>query len=172
MFELLIPLFLLFLSAYAIRKRCNVYSLMVDGVQDGFRVLLTVAPSLIILLASVKMLRASGFFDVMSTALSPIFTKIGISPELLPLMLIRPVSGSAALAVAAELMKTHGADSSIGRTAAIMLGSTETTFYTISVYFGAAKVRCPRYAAAAAVCSDLVGFACAIFFEKLFFEGI
>lgn len=87
------------------------------------------------------MLRESGFFELLSAWLRPLFTRLGIPPELAPLMLIRPISGSAALAVGADLMREHGVDSLIGRTAAVMLGSSETTFYTISVYFGAAGIK-------------------------------
>lgn len=107
----------------------------------GFACWRTLAPTLIVLLALVTMLRESGFFELLSAWLRPLFTRLGIPPELAPLMLIRPISGSAALAVGADLMWEHGVDSLIGRTAAVMLGSSETTFYTISVYFGAAGIK-------------------------------
>ena len=120
-------------------------------------------------LTAISMLRASGFFDLSARFLSPLFRALGMPPELAPLMLVRPVSGGAALAVGAELMKTYGVDSLIGKTAAVMLGSTETTFYTISVYFGAAGVRGTRYAVPAALIADLTGFCMAALSVRLFF---
>ena len=99
---------------------------------------------------------------------SPLFSLFGIPPETAPLVLIRPFSGSAALAVGSDLMATYGGDSRIGRTAAVMLGSTETTFYTISVYFGAAGIRDPRHTVPAALIADLTGFAVAALTVRLF----
>ena len=167
--DLLVPLLLFFLSAFSLSKKQDVYAIMTEGMQNGFRLLLTIAPSVMLLLCAVKMLRASGFFEILCAALSPVFGAIGFPVELLPLMLIRPISGSAALAVAAEIMKTYGVDSAIGQTAAIMLGSTETTFYTISVYFGATGLKRTRYAVPAALCADLAGFIGAVLAQKLFF---
>ena len=158
MTELLIPLLLLFVSCYALHKKQDVYSLLLLGAQDGLRLLLSIVPALIILLTAVSMLRASGCLDLLTALLTPLCTHLGIPPEVVPLMLIRPISGSAALAVGAELMQAHGPDSLVGRTAAVMLGSTETTFYTLSVYFGACGVKKTRYALPAALLADLAGF--------------
>ena len=108
--------------------------------------------------------------EVCSPGELTICERLGIPPELAPLMLIRPISGSAALALGADLMREHGVDSLIGRTAAVMLGSSETTFYTISVYFGAAGIKRTRYAIPAALCADFVGFFCAALFTRLFFS--
>ena len=116
------------------------------------------------------MLRASGGMELLSGFLAPVFRLFGIPPETAMLVLIRPISGSAALAVGAELMQEYGPDSLIGRTAAVMLGSTETTFYTISVYFGAAGIRKTRYAIPAALIADLVGFLMASLSTRLFFR--
>ena len=96
---------------------------------------------------------------------------LGIPPETVGLLLIRPVSGSAALGVGAELISTYGPDSTIGRTAAVMLGSTETTFYTIAVYFGAAGIVKTRYAVPAALCADLAGFTAAAWAVRVCFGG-
>ena len=134
MTELLVPLLLTFISLYALIRKQDVYALLLSGAREGLSTLLSIAPSLIVLLTGISMLRSSGFFAWMAQALAPVFRFLGMPPELAPLMLVRPVSGSAALAVGAELMKTYGVDSLIGKTAAVMLGSTETTFYTISVY--------------------------------------
>ena len=170
MTELLIPLLFLAAAVTAMARRQDAYAALLRGAQNGLRLLAALAPTLIILLALVTMLRESGFFGLLSAWLHPLFTRLGIPSELAPLMLIRPVSGSAALALGADLMREHGVDSLIGRTAAVMLGSSETTFYTISVYFGAAGIKRTRYAIPAALCADAVGFFCATLFTRLFFS--
>ena len=131
---------------------------MLQGATDGLHLLKSIVPALILLLTAVNMLKASGATEVISTVFTPVFRFFGIPPETAMLVLIRPISGSAALAVGADLMAEFGPDSTIGRTAAVMLGSTETTFYTISVYFGAAGVKKTRYAIPAALIADLTGF--------------
>ena len=118
----------------------------------------SILPALILLLTAVHMLRSSGATEMLSGILAPVFSLFGIPPETAMLVLIRPISGSAALAVGAELMAEYGVDSLVGRTAAVMLGSTETTFYTISVYFGAAGIKKTRYTIPAALFADFVGF--------------
>ena len=115
------------------------------------------------------MLRASGAAELLSKLLAPVFSFCGIPPETALLVLIRPLSGSAALAVGAELMTQYGPDSLIGRTVAVMLGSTETTFYTIAVYFGAVGITKTRYAVPAAMCADLTGFLAAVWAVNLVF---
>lgn len=158
MTDYLIPLLLLAASLLALRRKENTYDLLLQGGAEGLRLLLTITPALVILLTAVHMLRASGAVEILSTFLAPLFHLVGIPPETAMLVLIRPISGSAALAVGAELMAQYGPDSSVGRTVAVMLGSTETTFYTISVYFGAAGIRKTRYAVPAALFADFVGF--------------
>lgn len=123
------------------------------------------------LLTAVELLRASGAMEALTRLLAPAAERLGIPAETVPLMLIRPLSGSAALAVGADLMAAHGPDSLVGRTAAVMLGSTETTFYTVSVYFAAAGIRRTRHAIPAALVSDLVGFLCAGIFVRWFFRS-
>ena len=109
--------------------------------------------------------------ELAALALAPLLERVGLDPELLPLMLVRPISGSAALGVGAELISTYGPDSQLGRTAAVMLGSTETTFYTIAVYFGAVGITRTRYAVPAALCADLTGFLAASWAVGLLFGG-
>ena len=154
----LVPLLLLTVSVIALWKNENVYDLLLRGGAEGLGILLHILPALVVLLTAVHMLRASGAVNLLSQALSPVFSLVGIPPETAILVLVRPISGSAALAVGADLMATYGPDSLIGRTAAVMLGSTETTFYTISVYFGAARIRKTRYTIPAALFADFVGF--------------
>lgn len=158
MTDYFVPLLLLVSSVLALRKRENTYDLLLDGAADGLKLLITLIPTLILLLTAVTMLRASGATEWISRLLSPVFSFFGIPPETAVLVLIRPFSGSAALAIGSELMAQYGVDSLIGRTAAIMLGSTETTFYAISVYFGASGIRKTRYAIPAALIADFMGF--------------
>ena len=158
MTDYIVPLLLLIVSLLTLRKKENTYGLLIEGAADGLKLLITLIPSLILLLTAVTALRASGAVEWISTQFSPIFSFFGIPPETVILVLIRPFSGSAALAIGAELMATYGVDSLIGRTAAIMLGSTETTFYAISVYFGAAGIQKTRYAIPAALIADFTGF--------------
>ena len=169
MAEYIVPLILAVAAIAALRRRENAYDILTDGAREGFSMLLTIAPALIVLLGAVGMLRASGALEALSTALSPALEFLGIPAETVLLLLIRPLSGSAALAVGAELMAAHGPDSLVGRTAAVMLGSTETTFYTVSVYFGACGVKKTRYAIPAALIADSVGFLAASWTVKLFF---
>ena len=169
MTDYLVPLILLFSAAFALRKKENAYELLLQGAADGLSVLLSIVPALIFLLTAVHMLRASGAAQILSRMLSPVFSLFGIPPETALLVLIRPISGSAALAVGAELMAQYGVDSLIGRTAAVMLGSTETTFYTISVYFGAARIQKTRYTIPAALFADFVGFFMASWTVRMFF---
>ena len=158
MTDYIVPGILLIASAAALRKRENAYDILLDGAADGLKLLYAIVPALILLLTAVHMLKASGAVEILGRILSPLFSFFGIPPETAILVLIRPISGSAALAVGADLMAQYGVDSLIGRTAAVMLGSTETTFYTISVYFGAAGIRKTRYTLPAALFADLVGF--------------
>lgn len=169
MTELLIPLLFLAAAVTAMARRQETYAALLRGAQGGFACC-NARPDADHPARAGDELRESGFFELLSAWLRPLFTRLGIPPELAPLMLIRPISGSAALAVGADLMWEHGVDSLIGRTAAVMLGSSETTFYTISVYFGAAGIKRTRYAIPAALCADVVGFFCAALFTRLFFS--
>lgn len=158
MTDYIVPLLLFVVSALALRKRENAYDILLQGAADGLRLLASILPALILLLTSVYMLRASGAAELLSSLLAPVFSLFGIPPETALLVLIRPISGSAALAVGAELTAEYGVDSLVGRTVAVMLGSTETTFYTISVYFGAAGIKKTSYTIPAALFADFVGF--------------
>ena len=169
MTDYLIPGILLLASAAALRKKENVYDLLLSGGADGLKLLWSLLPALVLLLTAVHMLKASGAVELLSHLLAPVFSLFGIPPETAMLVLIRPISGSAALAVGADLMAQYGVDSLIGRTAAVMLGSTETTFYTISVYFGAAGIQKTRYCIPAALFADFVGFLMASLSVQVFY---
>jgi len=170
MTDYIVPSVLLIVSLVALRRQENAYDLLLTGAADGLKLLMTLVPALVLLLTAVTMLRVSGAMEAISGFLSPVFRFVGIPPETALLVLIRPISGSAALAVGADLMTQYGVDSLVGRTAAVMLGSTETTFYTISVYFGAAGIKKTRYALPAALFADFVGFFMASMTVRLFMQ--
>ena len=164
-----VPLLLCCIALFALERRVNVYDELTRGARDGLNILLGILPALVGLMTAVYMLRASGLLALLGDLLAPLLSALGIPPETAGLLFIRPVSGSGALALGSELMAAHGPDSYIGRVAAVMLGSTETTFYTIAVYFGAAGVNRTRYAIPAALAADLAGFMSAAFAVRLLF---
>lgn len=156
--DYLIPVLLAGAALYALCRRVDVFSALTTGAGEGLSVVLRILPPLVALLTAVYMLRASGALELLTELLTPVLTFLGIPPETVGLLLIRPVSGSGALAVSSDIMQTYGPDSTIGRTAAVMLGSTETTFYTVAVYYGAAGIRRTRHTIPAALAADITGF--------------
>ena len=167
--SLAVPLLLAAVAAYGLGRGVDVYGALTRGAADGLTVLARVVPALVGLLAAVGMFRASGAMEILSGLCAPALELLGIPAETVPLMLVRPISGSGALAVASDLIASHGPDSYEGRVAAVMLGSTETTFYTIAVYFGAAGIRQTRHTIPAALTADCVGFAASALAVRLFF---
>ena len=164
-----IPVLLAAVAVYGMGKRVNVYAALTHGAEEGLTVLLHIVPALVGLLTAVSMFRASGALEWLSGLCAPALEWLGIPPETMPLMLIRPVSGSGALAVASDLIAAQGPDSYAGRVAAVMLGSTETTFYTIAVYFGSAGIIKTRHTIPAALTADLTGFFASALAVRLFF---
>lgn len=163
---LAVPLIIGGVALYALGRRTDVFSALVEGAASGMRTVAGIFPALVALLTAVYMLRASGVLDALAALLSPVLGALGIPAECAPLMFLRPVSGSGALAVASELIQSQGADSLVGRTAAVMMGSTETTFYVIAVYFGAAGIKKTRHAIPAALCADVAGFCAAAIISR------
>ncbi|GHV34184.1 spore maturation protein [Clostridia bacterium] len=155
--SLVVPLILLGVGFYGVYRGVDVFNALIDGAKQGLKVAAGILPALIVLLSVIAMLRASGALDLLTALLRPACVWLGIPPECVPLMIVRPFSGSGALAVGAELIASHGADSLVGRTAAVMLGSTETTFYVLGLYCGAAGVEKTRYALPAALIADFTG---------------
>ena len=156
--QLTVPLLVLAAVLAALLRGVDVFDAMTAGAKKGLLVLWGVLPSLLVVFPAIRLLRASGLPELLGAALQPVFTLLGVPEETGLLMLLRPLSGSGALAAATELMQRHGPDSLIGRTAAVMLGSSETSFYVIAVYFAAAGVRDDGRALPAALCADLVCF--------------
>ena len=170
MTALLVPALLGGAALYAALRGVDVYAALCAGAKDGLRLVMEILPPLVVLLTAVTMLRASGVPDALARLFSPALRFLGIPAECAPLMFLRPFSGSGAIAVGSELMTRFGPDSTVGRTAAVMLGSTETTFYVVGVYFGAAGVKRTRHAIPAALIADLVGFVASAAAVRLFMK--
>lgn len=169
MSALIVPVLLCAAGILALSKRVDVFSAMIDGAREGMKISAGMLPALVVLLSGVYMLRASGALDALCGLLGPVLELLCIPEETASLLLIRPFSGSGALASGSEIMRQFGPDSYAGRCAAVMLGSTETTFYVIAVYFGAAGIKKARRAVPAALCADLCGFVMAALTVRLFF---
>lgn len=165
--DLVVPVILCFVACFALRRRVDVFGTLTKGAEEGLTVLLRILPSLVGLLTAVYMFRASGAMEYLARFLSPLLSLLGIPSECAPLLFIRPISGSGALAVGSEIMGEYGVDSYIGRVAAVMLGSSETTFYTIALYYGSAGITKTRYTIPAALCADLVMFWASAFAVRL-----
>ena len=168
-YAMTVPLIISAVAVFALYKRVDVFAALTAGAKDGLGVIIKIMPPLIALLTAVYMLRASGALGALEAACRPLLRWLGIPPETAVLIFVRPISGSGALAVGSELIGNHGADSVIGRTVAVMLGSTETTFYTIAVYFGAVGIKKTRHAIPAALLADFTGFIMAALTVRIFF---
>lgn len=166
---LAVPLLLLFFPLYAALRGVKVYEEFVEGAKDGFGVATRIVPFLVAILVAIGMFRGAGGIEAMKSVLSPLLVPLGFPPDLLPLALVRPLSGSASLAVFSELVQTTGADSLVSRMAATIYGSTETTFYVIAVYFGAVAIRRTRHALAAGLFADFIGVVASVIICRLMF---
>lgn len=164
--KLAIPILLAALIVYALIKKVNVYKAFVSGAADALPQLLNVLPCLAAMLAAIEVMRSSGALLYAVRLLSPAAKFLGLPDELIPLIVLRPLSGSASLAMLKDTLVLHGADSFIGRAASVMVGSTETVFYTVAVYFGAVGVTKTRHAVPAALIAGIVGTAVGIMLVK------
>lgn len=151
----IVPIFISFFIVLGLLKGVGVYDSFTDGAKEGLSCMIGIVPSLIGLMAAISMLRASGALETAEGLLSPLLDKIGLPTEVFPLALLRPVSGSASLAVVNDLFENYGTDSFIGKVASVMMGSTETTFYTIAVYFGAVGIKNTRHTIPSALTADI-----------------
>lgn len=160
--DFIIPVILFYIVAYALTEHVHVYDEFVTGASDGVRTVLKILPTLVGLMAAVGMLRASGFLDFAAEHLSRVAEPLNFPVQLIPLTIIRLFSSSAATSLALDLYKSYGTDSCIGLTASIMMGCTETVFYTMSVYFLTAKVTKTRWTLAGALFSTFAGIAASV----------
>ncbi|HYK05919.1 MAG TPA: nucleoside recognition domain-containing protein [Thermoanaerobaculia bacterium] len=151
-----IPVLLVFIPLVGMIRKVKVYDVFVDGAKEGFEVAVKIIPFLVGMLVAIGMFRGSGAMDLLTNALRPLLASINFPPEVFPLAVLRTLTGSGSLAITTDLVKTFGPDSFLGRTAATMYGSSETTFYVLAVYFGAVQVKRTRHAVPAALIGDVV----------------
>ena len=154
----MIPAALAGILAFGLYRKVDVFAVFLEGAKEGLKTAINIAPALIALMTCVGVLKVSGALDIVVWVFSPLATLLNLPQEVLPLAILRPISGSGALVVYNDILNTHGPDSFIGRVASVMEGSSETTFYTIAVYFGAVKVSKTKYTLSASLAADLVGF--------------
>lgn len=164
---------LMFISSvliFALARKTAIFDCFLEGAKSGMKNAISILPALVALLFAVKLLTASGITDALTRSLSPMLEKIGFPAEVLPLCVLSPLSGSGSLSAFQEILAEYGADSYIGRVASVIAGATETTFYAVTVYYGAIGVKKIRHTIAAALCADISGFILASFFVRLLFD--
>jgi len=166
---LAIPFLVGFFPLYAALCRVKVYEEFVEGAKEGFQVAIRIIPYLVAIISAVAMFRAAGGIALITKAVGPVLAAISFPPDLLPLCLMRPLSGSGATGLFAELVKANGPDSLISQMGATIMGGTETTFYVLAVYFGSVGIRRTRHAVPAGLCADLAGITAAIIICNLVF---
>lgn len=159
---LVLPLIIVLIPLYGLIKKVNVYEEFVEGAKEGFQIGVRIIPYLVAILFAIGMFRASGAMDWMVTLLDPVFSLVGFPVEVLPMAIMRPLTGSGSVGIMADLITAYGEDSLVVKMAGTMFGSTETTFYVIAVYFGAVGIRKVRYAVQAGLIADLAGVIAAV----------
>lgn len=162
-------LFIVGIPFYGAFKKINVFDSFIDGAKDGFKTAVDLIPYLIAMLMAIGMLRASGFFDIVGKLLKPLLLKLNIPLDIVPLLLIRPFSGSASNGILADIIHRFGGDSWVSKMAATIMGSTETTFYVVAVYYGVVGIRHTRYSIPVGLLADIVGMTTAILFARYLF---
>jgi len=165
-----IPFLLLVIPLYGQLKKVPVYEAFVEGAEEGFTTAVKIIPFLVGMLVAISVFRASGALDYLSRLLGPALAAIGTPSEVLPLALMRPLSGSGVLGLATELMRVYGPDSFIGRLASTMQGSTDTTFFVLTVYFGSVGITRYRYSIITGLCADISGLLASIYICNLLFR--
>ena len=160
--EIIIPFVIVFVIGYGIVEKKNVYDIFIIGAKNGVKIVIKLFPTLLAIFLAINMLRNSGLVDFIINLVKPILNILNIPVEIMPLALLRPISGTASMAVATDIIKASGVDSKIGLIAATIMGATETTFYTIALYTSSIKVKKIRFALVASLIADVVGMATAI----------
>ena len=167
----IIPIFLILIIVHAVIKKVPIYETFVEGAKEGIGVMVKILPFLLGMLVAIGIFRESGAFDILLKLLTPFAELLHIPSEVVPLALMRPLSGSGALGITADILTTYGADSYIGRVASVMQGSTDTTFYILTVYFGAVAVTKYRHAVICGLVADLTAFLAANLICSLVFAN-
>jgi len=165
-----IPFLLLTVPIYGFIKKVPVYESFVEGAQEGFTTAIKIIPFLVGMMVSISVFRASGAMEYLTQILSPVTNYLGAPAEVLPLAIMRPLSGSGVLGMATELMRVYGPDSLIGRIVSTMQGTTDTTFFVLTVYFGAVGIKKFRYAVVTGLTADITGFIASVYICNLLFK--
>lgn len=165
----IVPTVMCGILLYGLYKKVDLFGVFLEGAREGFATAIDILPALVALMTCVGMFKASGALDIFTFTLKPLSQLLSLPEEAIPLAILRPISGSGALAIFDDLLKVHGPDSFVGRVASVMMGSSETTFYTIAVYFGAVKISRIRHALPASLIADLVGFLMSAWMVRFFF---
>jgi spore maturation protein B len=164
-----IPLILVGFPLYGLYKRVPVYESFVEGAREGFQVAVRIIPYLVAILFAIAMFRASGAMDFLAFVLSPVLGVIGFPAEVLPMAIVRPLTGSGSAGIVVDMINQYGEDSILVKMAAVMFGSTETTFYVIAVYFGAVNIKKTRHAVSAGLTADVAAMMFAVWTVRLLF---
>lgn len=164
-----IPFIFVGIVTFGLVKKVKVYESFTEGAKEGFSTAVRIIPFLVAMLAAIGAFRASGAMDLLTKALSPITNMIGMPGEVLPMAFMRPLSGGGAQGIMTDLINTHGPESLIGRISAVMMGSTDTTFYVLAVYFGAVSIKKTRHAVPVGLLADLAGILTAVYVSRIFF---
>ncbi len=167
--SLIIPLLVLIILIYGIIKKVDIYDEFVDGSMESFKMILKIFPCLLAMILGINIFLKSGIIDLLYSLFKPFFNYIKIPIEVLPMMVMRPISGSSTLAILNNLFADFGPDSLIGRLASIIQGSTDTTFYVITLYFGSIGIKKIRYALWVGLFADLIGITASLIIVNIFF---
>ena len=169
MTDVIIPLIVLFIIIYGVKKNINVYDEFISGTLESFSMIKHIFPCLLAMILGVNIFIKSGIIDLIYNIFKPIFILIKVPIEVFPMIIMRPISGTSTLAILNDIFKTYGADSISGRLGSVIQGATDTTFYVITLYFGSIGVKKIRYALWAGLFADLIGIIAAIIIAKIYF---
>lgn len=167
---LCVPCMFFIIIAYALFKKVKIYECFIEGAKEGLDTVITIFPPILAILFAINMFKASGAMEILTTIIKPFASFIGLPTQMVPFAILRPISGSGSLALATDLFKEFGTDSFIGRAVSTLMGSTETTFYTLSVYYGATKVKNMRHSLKCALIADFIGIILSVWVVRFVFN--
>ena len=165
----ILPAMILIILIMGISKKIPVYEEFIEGAKDGFKVSISIIPYLVAIIVGIAMFRASGAIEMITSAIGGLLEKLSVPAETLPIMITRSLSGSATLGIFSDIAKTFGPDSYITKLSAVMVGSSETTFYVLAVYFGSVGIKKFRYAILTGIIADITGIVLAVWVSRVFF---
>ena len=165
----ILPVMILGILFFGVYKKVPLYEEFVEGAKDGFKVSVTIIPYLVAIIVGISMFKASGAIDIISNLCGNLLNKLSVPVDIVPIMITRSLSGSATLGLFSDIVTTHGAESYVAKLAAVMVGSSETTFYVLAVYFGSIGIKKYRYALLTGIIADITGIVLAILVARMFF---